>query len=427
MINQQEYPPKTVTKITRFLWWCAGADQYFLMKSPIQDRVKYAGIGGIVLCTGFLAMVSGGFAFFTAFGPKSYAMDKPEESEWWFNLMTIAFAIIWGLIIFNLDRFIISSTGKGDGTDTITPKEWGQAAPRLFIAVILGFAISAPLEIRILKSEIDNELDKFQKAYTAELNEATAKLFEQNKTELEKNKKEVEVKIASYEAELKVYDNQIDELKAKKDAEMQDRRAYGIGPVALAMESNIEAKKIEKNKFIERRAADLALYKQELNDANNGLKALQQKLADDRQKNEKSSHNYSGLLKRIQISHEKGGLIPWFIFFVLLCIEIGPIIFKMMMNKGPYDYMVENYNYRMYVKNGIVKEDQIFEGRKGMVLIEKTNYLEVENDRKEKVEKLKAQEELSKKIIGVWSQTKLKEIDENPNQFYEEDHSAPKV
>jgi hypothetical protein len=37
-----------VSKFTEFLWWCAGADSYFLKKSPTQDRVKYAGIGGIV-------------------------------------------------------------------------------------------------------------------------------------------------------------------------------------------------------------------------------------------------------------------------------------------------------------------------------------------------------------------------------------------
>ena len=268
MASIDNYPFQTAHWITKKLWWCAGADEYFLMRSPKQDRVKYAGIGGVVLCTGFLAMISGGFAFFTAFGPKAYAMDKAEGAQWWFYLLTLAFAMIWGLIIFNLDRFIISSTGKGDGTDKITGKEWLQAAPRLLIALILGFAISAPLEIRILKSEIDNELDKFQKAYTAEMNDASAKLFEQSKTELEINKKEVEDKIALYETELKVYDDKIDELKAKKDAEMQDKRAYGEGPVAKAMQKNIDSKTAEKDKFIETRAADLALYKQELLDAN---------------------------------------------------------------------------------------------------------------------------------------------------------------
>jgi len=420
MISDNNYPFQKVSRFTQFLWWCAGADNYFLMRSPKQDRVKYAGIGGVVLCTGFLAMVSGGFAFYTAFGPKAYAMDKAEDAEWWFYLLTLAFAIIWGLIIFNLDRFIISSTGKGDGTDKITGKEWGQAAPRLLIALILGFAISAPLEIRILKSEIDNALQKFQKANTAEMNEASAKLFEQSKTELENNKKEVEAKIAAYDAELKNYDSQIDDLKAKVADEMQNGKKYGPGPVSEKLQKNVEAKELEKNKFIEVRAADLALYKQELTDANEGLKELQQKLADDRKDNEESSHNYSGLLKRIQISHEIGGLIPWVILAVFLCIEMGPIIFKMMMNKGPYDYMVENFNYRMQVKNGIVKEERIFEGEKGMMLMEKVNYLEVENDHMEKVEKLKAQDALSKKIVGIWSSAKMKEVDSNPLKFYKE-------
>ena len=33
------------------------------------------------------------------------------------------FGCIWGLIIFNIDRFIVASTGKGDGTEAITSGE----------------------------------------------------------------------------------------------------------------------------------------------------------------------------------------------------------------------------------------------------------------------------------------------------------------
>jgi hypothetical protein len=104
---------------------------------------------------------------------------------------------------------------------------------------------------------------------------------------------------------------------------------------------------------------------------------------------------------------------------------MGPIFFKMMMNKGPYDYMVENYNYRMYVQNGVVKEEYVFEGRDGMKLMEKVNFLEVENDRKEKIEQLKAQEALSKQIIGAWSGIKQKEIDANPQDFFDERSNKP--
>jgi hypothetical protein len=147
------------------------------MRSPKQDRVKYAGIGGIVLATGLLAMASGGFAFTTAFGPKGMA-GTDLVSSIGFKVVTVAFAIFWGLMIFNLDRFIVSSTGKGDGTDSITWKEFGQAIPRIIIALILGLTISKPLEIKILETEINVELRKKQQEKLAEFNESTTKRFQ---------------------------------------------------------------------------------------------------------------------------------------------------------------------------------------------------------------------------------------------------------
>jgi nitric oxide synthase oxygenase domain/subunit len=137
--------------------------------------------------------------------------------------------------------------------------------------------------------------------------------------------------------------------------------------------------------------------------------------------NKKQAENLDGLLERISIAHDIGYWLGIALTFIFLSIEMGPIFFKMMMNKGPYDYMVENYNYRMYVQNGIVKEEMIFEGRDGMKLMEKVNYLEVENDRKEKIEKLKAQDEISKKIIGAWTKSKISEVDTDAAKFYSEE------
>jgi hypothetical protein len=387
----------------------------------MQDRVKYAGIGGIVLCTGALAMVSGGFAFFTAFGPKAYAMDQQEAAGIGFLIGTVLFGIAWGLIIFNLDRFIVSSTGKGDGTDTVTLREVSQALPRIIIALILGFAISAPLEIRILKSEIDNELDKFQKTYTQERNMQSDSLFAQRKAILEKDKAELEGKMAGYEAELKVYDDKIDELVEKKRLEMQDKRAYGEGPVAKALQKNIDDKMAEKNKFIELKSGDVNGWKASLDKTAADIRSLDDELRAEYKKNEESAHTYSGLLKRIQISHEVGGVIPWIIFLVILCIEMGPIFFKMMLTKGPYDYMVENQNYLLNVENGVLKEDHIYQGTDGIIHMEKYRYLEVEKAKKDKEAKLEALGRINQHIIGSWEQIKMKQVSENPQAHYKED------
>ena len=369
-MEQPVYLNQKPSRITRLLWWCAGADAYFLSKSPMQDRVKYAGIGGIVLCTGLLAAFSGGFAFYTIFGPKNNAIN--DTTSWGSLFGSFVFGIVWGLIILNLDRFIVSSTGKGDGTDKVTLKEFGQAIPRIIIALILGFAISAPLEIKILESEIDSELSAYQKEYAEKLNGQTDILFKQNVAKLEKDKAEYEKKLKGYEAELKTYDDEIDGLVARQQAEMQDKRAYGFGPVAKKMQADIDTKRAEKDKFIKLKAAEVGSWRKQLDFADEKINQLTDELRQSYKDNDKRSHGYDGLLKRIQISHEIGGIIPWIILGVFLCIEMGPIFFKMMLNKGPYDYMVENYNKMRQVEAGVISESLLYESVNGIMHMDKS-------------------------------------------------------
>ena len=419
-IQESNYQHNETNRITKFLWWCAGADTYFLSRSPMQDRVKYAGIGGIVLCTGVLAAFSGGFAFHTIFGPKGEAIEISALTTLADTISSAVFGLVWGLVIFNLDRFIISSTGKGDGTDSITWKEFFQALPRIVIAVILGFAISAPLEIQILKSEIDAELQKFQTQYVQELNVATDKVANQKKAVLEKRKIEYEFKLSNYQKEIKSYDDQIDKLVTVQQAEMQDKRAYGFGPVAKKMQADIDTKRTEKEKFINEKKTQIdALYKQ-LASVNATIDNYEKDLRESYTKNKVIAGNYSGLLRRIQISHEVGGIVPWVIFFVLLSIETGPIFFKMMMNKGVYDFLVENHNKKQDVENGIWREHYTYEGKNGLIHMEKWQFMEVELAKKEKQRKLQEQQKINDQAIEEWGKLKSEAIQKNPTAFFTE-------
>jgi hypothetical protein len=416
--------PKGPHWTTKFLWWSAGADPYFMSKAPMQDRVKYAGIGGIVFCTGLLAAVSGGYAFHTIFGPKGDANDYSNTASIAVKVFTFIFALVWGTIIFNLDRFIVSSTGKGDGTDSITWKEVGQAIPRIIIALILGFAISSPLEIRILESEINSELSKFQSEYAQELNVATDSLFKIKRLGLEKEKGEYEGKKAEYEKSISFYDQQIDELVQRQQTEMQDKRAYGFGPVAKKMQSDIDTKRVEKDKFIELKKSEVAAWQKQLDFDNDQLNKLSDDLRNAYKDNEKKAHGYDGLLKRIQISHEIGGLVPWVILLVFLCIEMGPIFFKMMMTKGVYDFMVENYNNKRNVENGIYREDHIYEGSKGLIHMEKWRFLDVELSKLEKQKKVQSQEKINDEIIQQWEGKKLADVKADPTKFFTEGNES---
>jgi hypothetical protein len=418
-MQSPNYLNENPSRITHFLWWCAGADAFFLKQSPMQDRVKYAGIGGIVFCTGLLAAVSGGYAFNTIFGPKGDAIDDTALTIGT-RIGALIFGLIWGAIIFNLDRFIVSSTGKGDGTDKITWKEVGQAMPRIIIALILGFAISAPLEIKILESEINSELSKYQQEYTEELNKTTDIVFKQKLAKLEKDKAEYEVKLTGYEKELKVFDDEIDDLVARQQSEMQDKRAYGFGPVAKKMQSDIDTKRAEKDKYVILKAAEVKGWRKQLNFNDDQINKQSDDLRKAYKDNEKKAHGYDGLLKRIQISHEIGGVIPWIILAVFLCIEMGPIFFKMMMNKGVYDYMVENYNFKKNVENGIYREDNMYEGANGLIYMEKWNYLEVELAKDEKMKKIAEQAKINGEIIAKWSEKTMADVKQNPTAFFTE-------
>ena len=70
------------------------------------------------------------------------------------SILQYFFGLIWGLLIFNLDRFIVSTIKKNDSKW----KEFLQAFPRLILAMIIAIVISKPLELKIFEKEINQVL-----------------------------------------------------------------------------------------------------------------------------------------------------------------------------------------------------------------------------------------------------------------------------
>ena len=416
------YNEKKVSWITRKLWWCAGADEQILMQCPMADRVKYAGIGGIVFCTGLLASISGGYAFYTIFGPKGDAVNE-DPVAWAYVLISIGFAIIWGSIIFNMDRFIISSTGKGDGSDKMTGPELLNAIPRIIIAVILGFAISAPLEIRILKTEIDAELQNKQNAYLSELNNSTDSLSNQElktkKIELTK----VENELTEIEVTFEKRRIEIQDARKRLEDEIAGRIGSGKageGPAAKAQRENllIQEKELENQK--EAKLPEIQNLKKRKDRITSEMDKIDSERDIKYAKNELMSHQLDGLLERIHISHEIGGWVPWIIFFVLLSIEAGPIFFKMMMVRGAYDYLVENNKKKIQAQHGVLITEKLIDTVNGAKEGEKVSYLEVDHELFIKQKQLEEQSKNAEKVVKKHSEKIAKDIDENPSNFYTE-------
>jgi len=136
--------------ISNFLIFCSGADRGMIDQCPKSERNKYASIGATVFLTGFLAMISSGYALYTIFRGEEYAF-----------LAAVGFGLVWATIIFNLDRYIVSSLRKEGNWK----RELLYATPRFIIAILISLVIAKPLEVRIFASRIEQQIleDKRQK------------------------------------------------------------------------------------------------------------------------------------------------------------------------------------------------------------------------------------------------------------------------
>ena len=130
--------------LKEFFWFCSGASPELLKRCPTENS-KYTGIGATVLFTGIFAALAAGYALYTVF------------DDW---VPAVIFGILWGAMIFNLDRYIVSSMKK-EGNIW---KEIRTAVPRIILAVLLAFVISKPLELKMFESEINGELILMEQA-----------------------------------------------------------------------------------------------------------------------------------------------------------------------------------------------------------------------------------------------------------------------
>lgn len=347
---------------TRFLWFCAGADGSLLARCPASDWVKYQSIGGIVLATTVLAFVSASYAFYTVFSPKTTTALQATLDPLTMVASTAA-GLVWSLVIFNIDRFIVSSTGKGDGTEKITLSEFLGSLPRLIMAVIIGVCIAAPLEIRIIKPEIDAQLELEQNAYLADLNLHA-------ESQLQARKNDLVDKIDQAQATLKERANyfekrriEINEQRRLLELEAEGKTARGIagrGPAWQDKKDNLDKLEAELKRDQGAYADKEKLIDSDIQAWQKSLGELAAELESRKQSNLRQSRHLDGLMKRIQISHEIGGFIPWAILLLLLAVETGPIFFKMMLVKSTYDYMLENQLRVSTASLGIEVDSHVF-------------------------------------------------------------------
>ena len=430
-----DYQKKTYSTfmdgIMRFLWKCGGADPQILRYAPYSDHIKNAGIGGVVLATSVMAALAMGFAMHTIFGDND---AQGHHGNW---AITIPVAVVWGLIIFNLDRFIVS-TVKGDGTEKITLGEWGSMLPRLIMAIIIGLTISAPLETHIFEKEINREWSRV----TTKMGQNEQNGIELKYTDLQ-SKIDENVKIASLER------NKADSLFMLKENSVQDIVAGRNGFSRCSGGPNCST------------LSHREIYKQR-QDASDKRDEFQRKLDDyNLQRDNLQKEKEDEIIKRVsemkslppgfldqlmmleKLSHEGETYTPldpitkkpqknkngepvrevlyapafwpiWLVRLLFMIVEIAPVIFKFMIWKSSYDYMQDNVSQILEAKQGISLEIITDENNKMHKVKENYNARRI-------VEVSKRQNELEKEnaihAITLYAEKEREEIEKNPEKF----------
>lgn len=396
-----DYNPPKPSYIMRLLWSAAGGDEMILKHSTYADQVKYMCLGGIIVATGLMAGIAGGYAFYTIFEPKGGAIDY-NGTHIPTMISSLIFGSIWGLIIFNIDRFIVSSTGKGDGTEAITWSEFKGAIPRIIMGLIISITISKPVEIRMFKSEIDAELHQVQ--------------LEKRKTYEEKTK-------ANYSDRLALIDNDLSKIEKEKNKlasqftfiqnqYIEEARIVKPGPKARALE-----------KQMGQAESKLKVFESDNKDEVVRLKGQKTALLTEQNaelsKNKIVASGLDGLLERIKLAHVLAGTwISLFITLLFMAIELTPIFFKLMLIKSPYDYIEENIKELAKANAGIhITYDYYTDDDKQGIerhLVRNLNSEKIIND---KLSLLDSQKRLTEYAIQKFEEKIKKQIDENPEEY----------
>ncbi|WP_299128143.1 DUF4407 domain-containing protein [uncultured Winogradskyella sp.] len=298
--------------LKQFFILCSGADTDILNDCSIGEQNKYAGIGATVFFTALMATIASSYALYTVFD-NLYA--------------SVFFGVVWGLLIFNLDRYIVSTIRKRDHI----LNEILQATPRIFLAVIIAVVISKPLELKIFEKEINQVL-------LEQKNELT--LANQNQIAEQFNPKivDLETQIQGLQAQIDTKETEVNALYSTYITEAEGTTGtlkLGKGPVYKEKREKHDAALAELQQLKTDNKAKITALENEISTTQGDYKA---NVAE----SQPVIDNFDGLMARITAL----GKLPWlpsfFIFLLFLAIETSPIIAKLMSPKGEFDYKLQD-------------------------------------------------------------------------------------
>lgn len=366
---------------TNFLWWCAGAHQKLLREFP-SEHSKYAGLGGVLLATFVLAGLSAGYAIYSVFG------------NW---IWTIGFALVWALIIFNFDRFLVSTMRKYGISKR---KQIWMAVPRLLLAILIGVTIARPLELKIFEKEIDTRVVQNLHQKT-QVNDSLLEI--ENKAQLQ----------AAFLERNRLSERKLaieDTLHHLQQSYVQEADGTG-GSGQRGIHDLTRLKMNAYTAAVQQYRPELQLLINDMARQDSIVSSSRSELEEKRKQYASTIQNNVGFLERNKalgdLASEESSVF-WtslMISLLIILIEIGPILSKLIMPVGPYDIALakEELVSMAAAENEMRKDKELTSEKKKAFYQKQKEVSDQLVDQMSALQKKHIDEELDKWERGEWN------------------------
>jgi hypothetical protein len=317
---------RSVHPLTRMFIFCAGSSLDLLYQCPRSEWIKHTGIGVTVFFTALLAVLSSFYAFQLIF-----------PDVW----ISCVLSLIWGAIILNLDRYIVSSFRMNQ----TWKEELLQLIPRLIMAVAISIVISKPLEVEVFKLEINQVLGSDKIVLVDSLTHQYHRELEQWDAKVGVLKKELKGYFDLKEAYYREYICECD-------------GTCGTGQKGRGIECFAKKEKYESF------SAEFEQHKIRIDKSIQDIEIEKKKLAASFEKNKKTMEDIFsyGFLARLNALGKLDSLASIAITLLLALVEITPVLTKFFAPKGPYDHLLQmgEYDYKVKYVQTVYKKNQEF-------------------------------------------------------------------
>lgn len=332
--------------VLKILISCSAAVEDILALPQCRgDAKRHAMVGAFVLLTACFAFTSGGFAVYTGFPSVPLA---------------VAIGLAWALMIFTIDRFIVSGIRKADVSKMTFFERWKTRGgellvtlPRLALAAVISLVIVTPLELKFFEREINAQIAE---THLAEVSRATENIdagfgrIPELRAENDQLRAQAENARAKYLSANEVM------IRERVGRDPDGSGQEGAGPIFQLRQMQAQQAQAEWDATRQKNDETIGRNNSEIQ----RLERERQSAIDARSQVIRESDGFLARFEALGVlasNHPKIATVRLFMTLLFLCIELTPVLTKMFFVRGPYDEILDTREHTVRVQQLKARSD----------------------------------------------------------------------